>query len=537
MADTAPPSESAADQCPTPEESSDEEEWPGQAQWERLEQDGYRLGELRVRVDDVYVGSSLAWYQRLANTLHQDTEPEVVTELLTVAPGDPVAAGRIYEAERQLRRQPFLTRARIVPVACEEGHVIGEVRVRDAWTLQAGAGVGSAGGDSTGSAGVTDENILGTGKTFSLDWREGEERSMVEVGYHDPALLGSAWTLSLDHGEHSDGDRNALELAYPYRRADQTWGFDSSYDVGRSELDFDQAGDTAYSTNVESRQARVEVLRRIASGQRGGWRGGLGWEHDEADYSELEEEEAGLRPEPVVADRELSGPYVVFERFSERHKSFRNLQSIGQTEDYDLGFDVRLLGGRYVEGDRWFYHLDVQHGRALGERDLLTAELALSGRQDDDGDSEAVTRSVSADHYHRPTQRNTFVTHGEYAWRDEPDPEDELYLGGYDGLLAYPNQFRAGDRRWRLHLEHRYISELILFDTVQMGSTVFFEAGNVRGFDGRWGRTLQNVGAGLRLGSLRSSFGTVAYVAVAAPLVDAGQSDDYTVVLGSAINF
>ncbi len=531
----APPARATG--CPVPDAAAADEAWPGQAAWRRLEQADYRLGEVRVRVADVYVGASLAWYQRLANTVHQDTEPEVIAELLTVSPGDTVAAERIYEAERVLRGQPFLTHARIVPVACVGDRVISEVRVRDAWTLEAGAGIGSAGGEATSSAGVREKNFFGSGKTVSLNWREGRERTTLDFGYRDPALLGSAWTLGLNHGAHSDGERNAVSLARPFRQADQPWGFDSAYEAGRRELDFEQAAETAYSTEVESRQVRMELLRRIAGGERGGWRAGAGWRRDDAEFTALEEDDPSLRPPPVLNDRHLSGPYLVLERFSERHESFRNLQAIGTTEDYELGFDARLVTGRYAEGDRWFYELGAQHGVALGERDLFTGRVDLSARYADEGGKEAVYRSLTAEHYHRITQRNTWVTHGEYAWRDDPDPEDELYLGGYDGLLAYPNRFRSGDRRWLLHLEHRYVSELILFDTVQMGSTVFFEAGNVRGFDGRWGRTLQDIGAGLRVGSLRSAYDTVAYVAVAAPLIDAGQSDDYSIVLGSTINF
>ncbi|MEX1081083.1 MAG: hypothetical protein WEC99_03595 [Halofilum sp. (in: g-proteobacteria)] len=524
-------------ECPKPQSANENEAWPGQAQWQRLEAAGYRLGEFSIQVEDVYTGTSLAWYQRLANTLHLDTEPEVIDELLTVSPGEVVTAERIYEAERALREQSFLIDARIVPVACDTGRVTSAVRVRDAWTLQAGAGVGSAGGDATSSAGITDKNFLGTGKSVSLDWSEGTERSSVEVGYADPALFGSAWTLELDHADHSDGEREAVALAYPFRRADQDWGFRSSYETDRSELDFEEFGETAYSADAQHSQAHVEVVRRIADGQHGGWRGGLGWRREQAEYGELEEEAPDLRPEPALADRDLSGPYLVFERFSHRHKSFRNLQAIGKTEDYDLGFDARLMGGRYPRGDRWFYQLEARHGWALGERDLLVTRLDLAGRYHDDRGKEATYREVSADHYHRITPRNTWVTHGEYSWHDDPDPEDELYLGGYDGLLAYPNRFRSGDRRWLVHLENRYVSDVVLFDTVQLGYTVFFEAGNVRGFDGRWGRSLRDVGAGLRLGSLRSSFGAVSYVAVATPLVDGGQSDDYTVVLGSTVSF
>ncbi|MEX2576294.1 MAG: hypothetical protein WD382_06545, partial [Halofilum sp. (in: g-proteobacteria)] len=51
-------------ECPKPQSANENEAWPGQAQWQRLEAAGYRLGEFSIQVEDVYTGTSLAWYQR-----------------------------------------------------------------------------------------------------------------------------------------------------------------------------------------------------------------------------------------------------------------------------------------------------------------------------------------------------------------------------------------------------------------------------------------------------------------------------------------
>ncbi len=530
--------ETGAAACPSPADKA-REDWPGEARWRALEEAGYRLGALSVRVDDVYTGTGLAWYQRLANRLHANTEATAIRDLLTVAPGDPVSATAIYEAERVLRRQRFLTGARIIPTHCDGEQVAAEVRVRDAWTLKLGASVGQAGGESESSAGIVDENILGTGKTISLSWSEERDRTTVQFGYEDRAFWGSQWTLGLQHSDFSDGRGNAVSVDYPFRTSDQRWGVRSAYEERHNELDFDEAGETAYTAELETEDAHLEVLRHLGSEASGGWRAGLGWRRDYADYSALQQLEPGLRPQPALDDRRLQGPYLVAERFSARYRSFRNLRAIGQTEDYDLGLDARLVGGRYTEGrgEPWFYEVELSHGLAIGQRDLLVTELTLSGRQREPSGQDATYRAVASDYYHRTSRRNTIVVHGEYDWRDQPDPEDELYLGGFDGLLAYPDQFRSGDRRWLVHLEDRYVSDVVLFDTIQMGYTAYLEAGRIRGLDGRWSRTLADVGAGLRLGSLRSSFGTVAYLTVARPLVDAGQEAEYSIVVGSTVNF
>lgn len=517
------------------------EAWPGQRRWQRLEEAGYRLGELDVAVRDVYTGASLPWYQRWANALHIDTDPAVIHDLLTVAPGDAVDAARIYEAERTLRDQPFLTAARIVPTACADGYVAAEVRVRDAWTLRLSAGVGHAGGESSSSTSIQEDNLLGTGKSVFVSWEDDADRTTLEYGYSDPALLGSWWTLDLSHRDLSDGRGDAVELAYPFRRVDQAWGLRVAVDDARNDIDFEQSGETAFTTQADLEQARLELQRLVASGTQGGWRAGVGWRYDDADYGPLEEVRPDLRPAPVLGDRRLRGPFLSLERFDDRYRSFRNLRAIGRTEDYGLGLEAYLAGGRYTESDGpddpWFFELRLRHGLALGERDLLLTRVNVEGRYREDGGRAAYYRSVGADYYHRSSRRNTVVLHGEYDRRDDPDPEDELYLGGFDGLLAYPDRFRVGDRRWRLHLENRYVSDLVLFDTIQVGYTAYLEAGSIRGLDGRWGRTLADAGAGLRLGSLRSSFGVVSYLTVAVPLVDAGDHDDYSFVVGSTVSF
>ncbi len=517
------------------------QEWPGQQAWQRLERSGYRLGELRVVVDDVYVGDALAWYQRLANTLHIDTRSKVIRSLLTVESGQAVEARRIYESERALRARRFLTSARITPRRCRDGRVDAVIRVRDAWTLQAGASVGSSGGETATSAGFQDENFLGSATTVGLDWSRTPERTTREIGYFDPALLSSGWTLELGYSDRSDGRRSAAALAYPYRTFDQRWSLLAEGADTAKTVSFDQAGETAYRTRLRRVSRRLEVRRLITSSGNSGWRGGVGWHRDRYRYEPLEVEDQRLRPAPDLVERDLSGPYLVLARFRDRYRSFRNLRSIGRTRDYNLGLGAEWTLGRYRDrirgNDPFFTEFSLDYGTRLGARQLLLSRFELSGRYSDERGRQAYYRSGSIDYYLPTSPRNTIVAHGEADWRDELDPEGELYLGGFDGLQAYPNHFRVGDRRWLVHLENRHVSDVVLFDTVQLGYTAYVEAGRIRGLNGEWSQTLADIGVGLRLGSLRSSFGSVTYLTVATPLVDAGQAPDYEWIVGSSFDF
>ena len=527
-------------ECPVPADAGTEE-WPGQHAWQALEANGYALGEIDVEVRDVYVGTSLPWYARLANALHINTQPPVIHSLLTVESGSPVDASRIYEAERALRDLAFLTDARIVPTRCAEGRVDAEVRVRDAWTLRVGGGFGSAGGQTSSSFDFREDNFIGTGKAVRFGWRRGRDRTTRELGYRDPAVLGSRWTFDLAHETSTDGYSNAATVAYPFRRADQGSAVRIEGGNERKDLSFEQAGDEAYSARTDAEHAAVEYRQLVARDGAVGWRTGVGFRRDFRAYGELEVEDADLRPPPELIDRRLQGPYLVLERFRDRFRSFRNLRRFGVTEDYPIGLNARLVGGRYADrgtnGSPWFTEVALSHGTEVGANNLLLAGLDVSGRYRPEGEWETLLAGIEMDYYHRTSPRNTIVTHVEFDWRDDRDPEDELYLGGADGLLGYPARFRVGDRRWLTHIEDRYTTDIILFDTIQIGYTAFLEAGAIRGLDGDWSRTLASAGAGLRLGSLRSSFGSVTYLSVAMPLVDVGDQESYEVVIGSTVNF
>jgi len=526
--------------CPPPTDEASPD-WPGQRRWRAVENAGLTIGEIAIEVGDVYGGRRLAWYQQLANALHVNTRPAVVRSLLPLAPGEPVITERIYRAERRLRAQAFITEAQLVPVRCHDGRVDVAARIRDAWTLQAGASFARAGGDTSVGAGFEDDNFLGTGTGVRIDWNETPQRTTLELGYRDSAVLGSNWRLDIGYGEQSNGRSRSVELDYPFRAPSQRWGARVAVDRRTAELEFDQNSDTAYRSTLDATDRGYELQRLLAGDGAAGWRGGFGWNRLRRDYTALETVEPQLRPAPELTDIDLRGPYAVLERFSERYRTYRNLRSIGRRRDYPLGLSARLVLGRYDDRigdtDPWFGRIDLDYGLESREREWLALGLGASGRYRDSGDWRAYYRDARVDYYYGTSERNTWVAHGELDWRSSPDADDELYLGGFDGLLAYPERFRVGDRRWLLHLEDRYVSDIVLFDTLQLGYTAYIEAGNVRGLDGGWGEPLADIGVGLRVGSLRSSFGSVTYITVATPLVEADEARSYSVVIGSVIDF
>jgi hemolysin activation/secretion protein len=101
------------------------------------------------------------------------------------------------------------------------------------------------------------------------------------------------------------------------------------------------------------------------------------------------------------------------------------------------------------------------------------------------------------------------------------DPDNQLLLGGDNGLRGYPLRYQAGTASALLTLEHRYFTDWYPLRLVRVGAAVFFDAGRTWGSDVVGTPNLgllKDVGVGLRLGNQRSSHGSVIHLDVAFPL-------------------
>ncbi|MDX1444340.1 MAG: hypothetical protein R3270_11300 [Gammaproteobacteria bacterium] len=529
--------------CPAPAGDATER-WSGQARWEAIEQAGYRLGEMRIEVLDVYVAEDLKWYQSLANGIHIESREDAVADLLTVNSGDRVEARAIYEAERVLRGLEYLKDAAIHPVRCTDGRVDVVVRARDAWTLKFYIGAGTAGGESTSEIGLQERNFLGTGKGISFSRSEDLTRTETSFGYDDPALFGSEITFSYEYRNLSDGKGNRYHLEKPFRRLDQDLAFIVAAEDTTQELEFFNAGETAYRAQQSIRSSRYEVRQLFDLDVDAGWRGGLGWERDLMEFSNVVADNPALRPSPNLAGRDIQGPYLALERFNDEFASFRNLRAMEQSEDYNLGFVGRLQLGRFEERNSntrgEFGRIWIQNGTEFGDYGLVQYRAEMSGRHRDTPGGkrwEAAYVDFDINAYYSTKGRSTWVLHLEMDSRERADPEDELYLGGIDGMYGYPQHFRVGDQRWIFHAEHRYVTDMVLFDTLKIGYTAFAEAGRIRGLDGDWSRQFADVGIGLRIGNLRSAFADTYYLAIVTPMTRDAGVESYQIVAGNVIEF
>lgn len=520
---------------------------PAQLEWRTLERAGVRITAIEIVVKDVYPagGKPLAWYERGANALHVQTRDSAVSAQLLFEVGEPVDARRIYETERRLRALKYLREAVIEPGERTAAGVVARVVIDDAWSLKFSLSYDSTGGQASSGVTFEDTNFLGTGKSLLFARSKDTTRSTTSFMYSDPALFGSYWTLDLRHSSLSDGSSNGLGIALPFVRNDSSWSFAASIVDSNDELSFWNDGERAYRATAERDAASIEVGKLLHWSGDAGWRTRLAYQSELFLYGPLQTDSAGLRPPPNLNSRELNGLVWSAERFHDNYQTFRDLRQVDRFEDYNLGLDAQLKLGYFPTSagstiNAATADLNGSWAARVDQDNLLFWQGEFSLREEQGVGTADGFGSTALTYYERRYAPHTIAARGQLDWREDPDPEHELHLGGADGLLGYPSYYRYGDQRWTLHVEDRVLTDKVLFNTFRVGYAAFVEAGQIRELGTgtpAWGKVYADIGAGFRIGNLRGAYGHILYFMVAVPLVQEPGLQGYQFVIGDVIGF
>ena len=489
-----------------------------------LEQRGARIGTIEILVDDVFETSTqLAAPYRIANDLHISTQDSTVQQQLLFRTGDLYERRVLDETARMLRAQRYLNEASVEPVRYNEADNTVDVRVRvhDVWTLSPGLSFARKGGENSTRVKFADTNFLGRGKELSLARSSNVDRTAWELGYVDPNVFGSWWKLSAGHSSLSDGSDSELSLERPFYALDTRWsaGFaagDATTDVSRYSL-----GHAVERLQMQRR--RFEIGGGFSEGLHDGWTtrylGGL--RYDAREFRRLAAEPGASIP----SDRVVAYPWVGIEVLEDQYVSTRNLDQIGRTEDLYLGLSARLEAGFASTAlgsthDGAILNGRLQAGADLGNEQYLIHSLGFGTRIEGDALANA-SLDWSSRYYLRQSVHRVLFASVSGTLTSHRDPEEQLLLGGDNGLRGYPLRYQAGDERALVTVEQRFYTDWQPLKLFNVGAAVFFDAGRT------WGRDefaaapagwLKDVGVGLRLGSARSGLGNVLHIDLAFPL-------------------
>ena len=508
-----------------------------------LEQRGARIGAIEIEVDDVFETTTrLAAPYRIANNLHISTHDSTVQQQLLFHTGDAYNRRVLDETARMLRAQRYLNEATVEPVRYNEADntVDVKVRVHDVWTLSPGLSFGRKGGENSARVKFADTNFLGLGKQLSLARASDVDRTSWELGYVDPNVFGSWWRLAAGYSSLSDGSASTFSLERPFYAMDTRWSAglaagDATTDVSRYSL-----GHPVERLQMQER--KFEIGGGFSEGLHDGWSTRYlgGFRYDAREFQALADQPDASIP----ADRVVAYPWVGIEVLEDQYVSTRNLDQIGRTEDLYLGLSARLEAGFASTAlgstqDGAILNGKLQAGADLGREQYLIHSLGFQTRIEGDALANASLDWASR-YYLRQSEHRVFFAAVSGTVTSHRDPEEQLLLGGDNGLRGYPLRYQAGDALALVTLEQRFYTDWQPLKLFNVGAALFVDSGRT------WGRDefaaspagwLTDVGLGLRLGSARSGLGNVLHIDLAFPLNRTSDIDSLQLLIETRRSF
>lgn len=485
---------------------------------------------------------------RTANRLHARTRRRVIQRELLFSVGDCYDPYMLEESERLLRATDYVSRADISGIPQPDGsyHVV--VETRDQWSTELDLRVGFDRGIKLDGFRIRESNLAGSGQQASFFYIDRDVTRDYGVSYGTPQLAGTRWDFQSAAGRTRAGTFVAETFAYPFVGEVGRWGARQSFSREDQYFDYIAVDSTREFTRHLLLPVR-EKLFDVAVATRFGRRGNLTilgaiLSYQELTYPGVIERANGSNfsertavdtasANAIRAQMQPLGSIRLGMVIGQRNVWWvkkRALDSMRGEEDVPLGADASFTFGRSLsafERDndlagtfRLFTALDA--GTAL-----FSARARLDGRRDFNAapaapEWEDIYGEAELLNYWRPPAlpRHTLFLRvaGAGAWNTRTP--FQLTLGGDRYLRGYRPERFPGGRRVVFNAEDRIYIGWPFRDVLDIGATVFVDAGRMWpgdvpfGYDSGW---LATGGLGLR-GSFpaggRSSF----RIDVAAPL-------------------
>ncbi|MBV9344088.1 MAG: hypothetical protein JO341_13520 [Gammaproteobacteria bacterium] len=459
---------------------------------------------------------------RLANHVHIKTRARVVREQLLIRPGDPFDRRLIEESARLLRAATYFYDAWITIVRVHDNKVDLRVTTRDVWTLNPGFNFGRSGGTNSTGAKIEEENLLGTGIGLKLSHEKNVDRSGSTIEVSDRTAFGGHTLVDVNYSNLSDGALREVLVTRPFYALDTRWAasgaavddtrIDPIYDRGRL---VDQFRD-----RHELLQAFYGWSRGLQDGWARRWTAGMAFDEHIFDPVSNHSGTTNLIPQ----NRRFLYPFVEYDLVQDDYLKLWNHDQIGRTEDFELGGTASLqLGYAHAGVGSTRSAVLIKSSAAKGFKDGGTSTLLLysdfSGRLEGAALRNGVL-DASVRYYVEQSKNWLFFSTFNATKGFALDLDNQILLGGDNGLRGYPLRYQDGTARALVTVEQRYFTDWYPFRLFRVGGAIFFDMGRT------WGQPplaqpslgmLKDAGFGLRFGNARSGLGNVIHVDLAFP--------------------
>lgn len=490
------------------------------------------------------------WAYRLANSLHVRTRRRVIERELLFGPGDCFDQYMLDETERLLRAYPFLSQVDLFGIPQPDGsyHVV--VDTRDQWSTQLDLRLGLEDGLSLEGFRLRETNLLGTGQELGIFYVDRDVTRDYGVSFSTPQLAGTRWDLAAALGRTRAGTLAHQVVAYPFVGEVSHWAAHQSF--LREDQFFDYITADSTGTTIEHVLVPIrEKLFDVGLGVRLGKRGNLTILGAMVSYEELtypgvpQVAVRGNFDERVPADSQTIAELLPQSQqlgairfgaiLGQRNIWWvkrRGFDSLRGQQDIPLGAEAVIAFARSIpslERDNdlmgsFRLYTGIEYGNAVfvgrirGDvrRDFEAVEAAREWK-----DLYAETEFLN---YWKPSplSRHTLVLRAATTSAWNTRTPFQLTLGGDRNLRGFREERFPGGQRLVLNAEDRIYFGWPWRDVIDLGATVFVDAGRMWPGDVPFGEDSgwrASAGVGLR-GSFPAGSRSSWRIDVAAPLSD-----------------
>ncbi len=454
-----------------------------------------------VERHDVFHGPiALTFYGRIINTLHIATSDAAIRREILLKPGEPFDSAQAEEGARNMRHLGVFRLVQVDTVTTDSGIVL-RYTTDDGWSTKFDFRFGSTGNQASWTAGVYEDNLLGTAGQIAFEHNETPDRSANTFFFQRTRLIANKLSVRASYVDKSDGRASAGVVGLPWlSTASRLRAMVGALARDERVLQF-ASGDTVPSDSLR----RVQTIVR----------GDIGWAPlaTPRRYVRLELAAQVRRDDttpwagPDATPRTVTGDLQAWAELSRvRFQVLQGFRTFAQQEDVDLSFTVRLGGA--IAPAAWGYErtgvgplIAIHGGRELGPTAFITGDFRHNALYSAGGLDSGSTRIAGTIGW-VASARHVFVAHLEGGWKENVAPGDEFDLGLGRGPRAFAAHAFTGDREFLATVEYRFTVHPDIGGLVGLGLAAFVDHGGAW-YSGDARRTGSDAGLGIRIGPSR----------------------------------
>ena len=367
--------------------------------------------------------------------------------------------------------------------------------------------------------------------------------------YHDRQLLGTRAYLRLVLSRGEDTRDHSLSLGRPFDRPRTPWGFEvTARDYDGPFVDH-RGGLDGPEWHLERSMLSVAWGPRVAATNRTALRIKPAIYFVRERYAVPDSSEVPCSDRPPgqclgrpLQDEDVRAFGLEFDYIHERYSEWRNINSMGRQEDFNLGTRLRLRVGysprRWSErDDAWFLVAEGTQGKALGNATFALSVFETRG-QLVDGELRDAWWKSSTGLYHNLNRRHTLATRLRMDLSRGLYPQHIFTMGADSGLRGFEAHRFYGEQVLLWNLEDRWILREDLLGLISIGAVGFVDGGLVWSEGTRRdAKPRVGAGVGLRLLGSRTRGLFVTRVDLGYPVVGEEDEDGWVLTIAGGQAF